>query len=375
MLPYLRFPLSRSRGRRYSEAPHAYRSPYHRDRDRIIHARAFRRLEHKTQVFTAPDSDHFRNRLTHTIEVAQIARTVASALELNEDLVEAMALCHDLGHPPFGHSGERVLDREMQRHGSGFDHNLHALRIVENFEQRYAAFPGLNLTFEVREGIVKHSRDYEPARFPDLAEYRLDERPSIEAQLIDPADEIAYNTADLDDAVDAGLLDPLLVCREVALFDRCMSEARARHPSASEALWFHEALRALLDAMVSGLIDGTQRAAEQAGVQCPDDVRQAASRIARLEGNAADASRQLKTVLTREVYQSAELEAARAGTDRQVTQLFRLFMDRPALLPESYQERISEEPAHRVVCDYIAGMTDKFLPVKYAEVGLSSKAL
>ena len=370
MLSHLRFPSNQSRGRRHPEAAHAYRNPYQRDRDRIIHSRAFRRLEHKTQVFTAPDSDHFRNRLTHTIEVAQIARTVASALELNEDLVEALALCHDLGHPPFGHSGERVLDREMQRHGGGFDHNLHALRVVETFEQRYAAFPGLNLTFEVREGIVKHSRDYEPDRFPDLAEYRLDERPPLEAQLIDPADEIAYNTADLDDAVDAGLLDPSLACREVALFDRCMSDARVRHPSASDALWFREALRALLDTLVSGLINGTRRAAEQAAVQCPDDVRQAASRTACLEGPAADASRQLKTLLTREVYQSAEIEAARARTDRQVAELFRRFMERPELLPESYQSRISEEPPHRVVCDYIAGMTDKFLPAKHAEVGL-----
>ncbi len=370
MLSHLRFPSNQSRGRRHPETAHAYRNPYQRDRDRIIHSRAFRRLEHKTQVFTSPDSDHFRNRLTHTIEVAQIARTVASALELNEDLVEALALCHDLGHPPFGHSGERVLDREMQRHGGGFDHNLHALRVVETFEQRYAAFPGLNLTFEVREGIVKHSRDYEPDRFPDLAEYRLDERPPLEAQLIDPADEIAYNTADLDDAVDAGLLDPSLVCREVALFDRCMSEARARYPSASDALWFREALRALLDTLVSGLINGTRRAAEQAAVQCPDDVRQTASRIACLEGPAADASRQLKTLLTREVYQSAEIEAARFRTDRQVAELFRRFMERPELLPESYQSRISEEPPHRVVCDYIAGMTDKFLPAKHAEVGL-----
>ncbi len=373
MLSHLRFPSSQSRGRRHAETAHAYRKPYQRDRDRIIHSRAFRRLEHKTQVFTAPDSDHFRNRLTHTIEVSQIARTVASALELNEDLVEALALCHDLGHPPFGHSGERVLDREMQRHGGGFDHNLHALRVVETFEQRYAAFPGLNLTFEVREGIVKHSRDYEVSRFPDLAEYRLDERPPLEAQLIDPADEIAYNTADLDDAVDAGLLDPSLVCGEVALFDRCMSDARARHPSAPAALWFREALRALLDSLVSGLIDGTCRAAERAGAQCPDDVRQTASRIACLEEHAADASRQLKTVLTREVYQSAELEAARARTDRQVTELFQRFMERPELLPESYQRRIGEEPPHRVVCDYIAGMTDKFLPAKHAEVGLGSE--
>ena len=184
----------------------------------MIHARAFRRLEGKTQVFTAPESDHFRNRLTHTLEVAQIARTVAGALDLNEDLVEALALVHDVGHPPFGHGGEAVLDSELRKFGEQFDHNLHALRIVERFEQRYAGFPGLNLSFEVREGIIKHSRDYDAAEFPELAEYLLDERPPLEAQLIDAADEAAYNSADLDDALDAGLLDAQTARAEVQLF-------------------------------------------------------------------------------------------------------------------------------------------------------------
>src|SRR5213083_3408794 len=196
----------RSRGRRYPEPSHPYRSDYARDRDRIIHSRAFRRLEAKTQVFTTRYSDHFRNRLTHTIEVAQIARTVAGALGLNVDLVEALALVHDVGHPPFGHAGEKALDAAMRRHGSFFDHNLHALRIVEDFELRYAAFRGLNLTFEVREGIIKHSHDYTADNYPELSEYLLDQRPPLEAQLIDLADEIAYSTADLDDGYEARLL-------------------------------------------------------------------------------------------------------------------------------------------------------------------------
>src|SRR5882672_9513080 len=198
---------AKSRGRRYPEPSHPYRNEYARDRDRIIHARAFRRLEAKTQVFTTRYSDHFRNRLTHTLEVAQIARTVAGALGLNTELAEALALVHDIGHPPFGHAGERKLDELMHPHGAGFDHNLHALRIVEQFEQRYPAHPGLNLTFEVREGIIKHSRDYSPDKFPELNEYLLDQRPPLEAQLIDRVDEIAYNTADLDDALEAELLD------------------------------------------------------------------------------------------------------------------------------------------------------------------------
>src|SRR5207302_2733849 len=195
-----------TRGRRFPEPDHPYRSEYARDRDRIIHSRAFRRLEAKTQVFTTRFSDHFRNRLTHTLEVSQIARTVAGALNLNTELVEALALVHDIGHPPFGHSGERKLDQLMRPFGGSFNHNLHALRIVEQFEQRYLDFPGLNLTFEVREGIIKHSRDYSAASFPQLIEHFLDLRPPLEAQLIDYVDEIAYNTADLDDALEAGIL-------------------------------------------------------------------------------------------------------------------------------------------------------------------------
>ena len=194
MLAHLRFPVERSRGRRYPEAEHAYRNLFQRDRDRIVHSRAFRRLEAKTQVFTPGLSDHFRNRLTHTIEVAQIARTVAGALRLDEDLTEALALAHDIGHPPFGHAGEAELNRQMERFGEGFNHNRHALRIVEQFEQRYARFPGLNLTFEVREGIVKHSRDFGPGEFPELEEYLPGLKPPLEAQLIDLADEVAYNT-------------------------------------------------------------------------------------------------------------------------------------------------------------------------------------
>src|SRR4051794_39780451 len=206
MLARLRFPVAQSRGRRYPEAEHPYRNGFQRDRDRVIHSRAFRRLEAKTQVFTPGLSDHFRNRLTHTIEVAQISRTLANVLGLDEDLTEALALAHDIGHPPFAHAGEEALNAEMARFGEAFEHNLHALRIVETFEQRYARFAGLNLSFEVREGIVKHSRDFGPGDLPGLEEYLPGVRPPLEAQLIDLADEVAYNTADLDDAFSAGML-------------------------------------------------------------------------------------------------------------------------------------------------------------------------
>src|SRR5450631_2818999 len=216
--------VEQSRGRRHPEPSHPYRNDFQRDRDRVVHARAFRRLEAKTQVFTRRYSDHFRNRLTHTIEVAQVSRTIAAQLGLNTDLVEALALVHDIGHPPFGHAGEKALDAAMRQHGLFFDHNLHALRIVEDFEQRYAAFRGLNLTFEVREGIIKHSHDYSAAEFPELAEYLLDQSPPLEAQLIDLADEIAYVTADLDDGYEARLLSLEDIREGIPVFNRFYRE-------------------------------------------------------------------------------------------------------------------------------------------------------
>src|SRR6266403_1083709 len=250
-----------SRGRRYPEPSHPYRSAYARDRDRIIHSRAFRRLEAKTQVFTTRYSDHFRNRLTHTLEVAQIARTVTAALGLNTELAEALALVHDIGHPPFGHAGERKLDELMRAHGGRFNHNLHALRIVEQFEQRYLDFPGLNLTFEVREGIIKHSRDYSAAEFPQLAEYLLDLRPPLEAQLIDWVDEIAYNTADIDDALEAELLDLAVLRKEVSFFDEVYEQVDSAHRGARAKLIFNEALIGVLDGLATDLIETTRRKA------------------------------------------------------------------------------------------------------------------
>src|SRR5437899_3873195 len=250
--------VENSRGRRYPEPPHPYRNDFQRDRDRVIHSRAFRRLEAKTQVFTRRYSDHFRIRLTHTIEVAQIARTIAAQLGLNVDLVEALALVHDIGHPPFGHAGEKALDSAMRQHGLFFDHNLHALRIVEDFEQRYAAFRGLNLTFEVREGIIKHSRDYDPAQFPELSEYCLDKRPPLEAQLIDATDELAYSTADLDDGYEARLLSLDQIIESVPVFGRFFEEVEKLYPAAPKKLQFNEVLRRILDRWVGDLIQNTQ---------------------------------------------------------------------------------------------------------------------
>src|SRR5579884_423327 len=279
MLSRLRFP-DRTAGRRYPELPHPYRNEFQRDRDRVIHSRAFRRLENKTQVFPAGLSDHFRNRLTHTIEVAQIARTVAGALDLNEDLTEALALVHDVGHPPFAHAGEEELDRQMRRFGERFDHNRHALRLVDTFEQRYARFPGLNLTFELREGIVKHSRDLSPGADPDLDEYLPHLRPPLEAQLIDLADEIAYDTADLDDAYSAGLFDIADLRRDLPVFAEGFDLVEGHYPGATARVQFQEVLRGIFDGLVSGLIEGTADAARSAGAGSVDDVRRHSTRIA-----------------------------------------------------------------------------------------------
>ena len=283
-----------SRRRRIPEPAHAYRSEYARDRDRIVHSRAFRRLEAKTQVFTTRFSDHFRNRLTHTLEVAQIARTVASALRLNTELVEALALVHDIGHPPFGHAGERKLDELMRARGGRFNHNLHALRIVEHFEHRYIGFDGLNLTFEVREGIVKHSRDYSAAEFPELAEYLLGQRPPLESQLIDWVDEIAYNSADLDDALEANLLDLDALRHEVPFFADYYAQIDARHPAARTRLKFNEALRLVIDHLASDLITHTEELVRQSGAQSVEDIRRAPARLARFSETGRAQNEQLK---------------------------------------------------------------------------------
>src|ERR1700752_1508258 len=271
--------VEKSRGRRYPEPQHPYRNDFQRDRDRVIHARAFLRLEAKTQVFTRRYSDHFRNRLTHTLEVTQISRTIAGALGLNADLTEALALVHDIGHPPFGHAGEKALNAAMHEHGLFFDHNLHALRIVEDFEQRYAAFRGLNLTFEVREGIIKHSHDYDAKEHPELAEYLLDQRPPLEAQLIDLTDEIAYNAADLDDGYEAHLLSLDQIREGVPPFERFYREAEQLHPNASHKLKFNEALKRVLNLFVDDLITNTRARLNLAGIRTLEDVRNHLDRL------------------------------------------------------------------------------------------------
>jgi dGTPase len=328
-------------------------------------------LEAKTQVFTRRYSDHFRNRLTHTIEVAQISRTIAAQLGLNVDLVEALALAHDVGHPPFGHAGEKTLDGVMQEHGLSFDHNLHALRIVEDFELRYAAFRGLNLTFEVREGIVKHSRDYNAADFPELAEYVLDQRPSLEAQLIDITDELAYNTADLDDGFEAHLITLEQIKEGVPVFARFFDEVQHLYPDAPKKLQFNEVLRRILDRWVGDLIRNTQRAVDRLAGESAratltvQDIRACSRRLASLSAEVETERRQSKEFLYENLYYAPELQPEKADAERIITELFDLWMKNPEKLPHSYQEKAVSEPLARVICDYIAGMTDTYIVEQY----------
>ena len=359
LAPYA-FRPEQTRGRRYPEPRHPYRNDFQRDRDRIIHSRAFRRLENKTQVFTRRHSDHFRNRLTHTIEVAQISRTLAAELELNEDFVETLALAHDIGHPPFGHSGEQALNAAMHNYGDSFDHNLHALHIVEQFEQRYADFPGLNLTFEVREGIIKHSRDYSQ-EFPHLAEYLLDQRPPLEAQLIDLTDEIGYGTADLDDGLEARILTLEQIREGVPVFARFYAAVEQLYPAAPQKLKFNEALKRILDYLVSDLIASVKARLAAAQVNSVEAVRRHPERLAGFTPQAETDRARIKSFLYDNLYCSPVLTADHERAEQIVAEIFDFFMKMPGELPASYREKIQHEPLQHIVCSYIAGMTDNYI--------------
>jgi dGTPase len=361
MLGRLRLGLEHLRGRKYPEPAHPYRNDLQRDRDRIIHTRAFRRLEGKTQVFAAGLHDHFRNRLTHTLEVAQIARTAALALGLNEEYVETLALAHDLGHPPFGHVGEKELNRQMAKFGGSFEHNRHALRIVDLLEQRYARFDGLNLTFEVREGIVKHSRELTPNDDEELQELLPLLRPPLEAQLIDTADEIAYNTADVDDAFSAGLISMENLANACSLHAELIDQIETQFPGAPLRVRFWEVQRQVINFLVNGLIKGTAVAAEAAGVETVDDVRSLRYRLVRLTPEAAKVNDQLRSLLVNHVYSYAQLVHDRSAAVDRLRELFEFLLEYPDRVSAGYRERLHEMPVHRIVCDYIAGMTDAFL--------------
>jgi dGTPase len=348
---------ARTRGRRHAEPPARGRTDYQRDRDRIVHSTAFRRLEYKTQVFVNHEGDLFRTRLTHSLEVAQIGRAIARNLQLNEDLVEAIALAHDLGHTPFGHAGQDALAECMRGQG-GFEHNLQSLRVVEELEERYGAFNGLNLTFESREGILKHCSLDNARRLGELGErFLLKRQPSLEAQIANLADEIAYNNHDIDDGLRSGLLS-LDQIETVPLFARHAAAVRAEYPAIAERRMIHETVRRMINALIVDLTDESTRRIAAAAPETIDEVRQAGPLVAFSSAVRAEADA-LKHFLYDNLYRHYQVMRMTSKARRIVRELFAAFDDEPRLLPADHQARAAHDKP-RAIADYVAGMTDRY---------------
>jgi dGTPase len=376
LAPYAAHALQ-SRGRRFAETPPTARTEFQRDRDRIVHSTAFRRLEYKTQVFVNHEGDLFRTRLTHSLEVAQIARSVARNLRLNEDLVEAISLAHDLGHTPFGHAGQDALHDCMRDHG-GFEHNLQSLAVVDQLEEHYGAFNGLNLCFETREGILKHCSRENARKLGDLGErFLTGKQPSLEAQIANVADEIAYNNHDVDDGLRSGLIS-LEQLSEVSVWHTHFDAARAEFPDIEGRRLIHETVRRIINTLIVDLIEATSRNLERVAPQSLDDVRNAPALVAHSDEVAAQAA-QLKRFLFKNLYRHYRVMRMANKAKRVVTGLFEAFTDDPRLLPPAYQARgpVTEEsandapsPSHdssqaRLIAHYIAGMTDRYALKEY----------
>jgi dGTPase len=351
-----------SRGRKCFEPSHAYRTEFQRDRARIIHSRAFRRMEYKTQVFLNGTGDHLRTRLTHSIEVASISRTIARALRLNEDLAEAIALAHDLGHAPFGHSGEEMLAQCMRDHG-GFDHNRQSLRAVELLETPYPDFPGLNLTFEVREGLRKHERPYK-FPIPGAEEYDC---ASLEAQVADLADEITYYSHDLDDAVDFEILSPAQL-EENEVWRNSHRAVLSRYKGALEPEMRKLIIRDIIDREVHDLVATSAASIAQSGVQTADDVRRQKAPLIRYSNDLAKTNRVLRKFLYQNVYYHPRVSEVNRRACEMLRRVFEAYLAVPDRLGESAMRRIEKEGLHRTVCDYVAGMTDRYLMEEYARI-------
>ena len=356
-----------SRGRAHAEPESEHRNPYQRDRDRIIHSTAFRRLEYKTQVFVNHEGDHYRTRLTHSIEVAQIARSICRSMRLHEDLAEAVALAHDLGHTPFGHSGQDALNAVMQPFG-GFEHNRQSLRIVEKLEHKYAAFPGLNLSYETREGIVKHHSAYDTPSNRDLARFNLHEQPPLEAQIGNLADEIAYNNHDIDDGCRAGML-AIADLRQLELFDRFYSRAEQDFPHVPERLKVNETVRQMINFLIVDVIEETGRRIRAAGVVRFEDVRAAKKSLVGFSRPAAVMNGALKKFLYQHMYRHYRVARMADKAERVVREIFDAYLHNPGMLPTHQQRQMAEAKANnalsdarlgRIIADYIAGMTDRY---------------
>jgi dGTPase len=359
---------SQSRGRVHDEPESPRRNAFQRDRDRIIHSTAFRRLEYKTQVFVNHEGDHYRTRLTHSIEVAQIARSICRAMRLHEDLAEAVSLAHDLGHTPFGHSGQDALHAVMKPYG-GFEHNRQSLRIVEQLERRYAQFPGLNLSYETREGIIKHNSPHDTPRNQDLAAYQLHEQATLEAQFSNLADEIAYNNHDIDDGVRAGILN-VEELRSVDLFRIHHDDACHAHPTADARVQINETTRRMINFMILDAIEETARRIHDAGVETLEDVRRADTQLVGFSRDVRHMNGELKRFLFQNMYRHYRVVRMAVKAERVIQDLFQAYMEHPEMLPAgtaSVRLRQAGDQAARarVIADYIAGMTDRYALDEY----------
>jgi len=356
----------KTKGRVYKEEEHPYRSCYARDRDRIIHSAAFRRLEYKTQVFVIHEGDYYRTRLTHTLEVSQIARTIASALRLNCDLVETISLAHDLGHTPFGHSGEEALAELMRDYG-GFNHNLQGLRVVDILEKRYPDFPGLNLTWETREGIIKHTSSFDlPFNHIELDPEKL---PNLETQVVDIADEIAYDNHDLDDGITSGLIRENQL-EEVKLWEEAKSFVNKKYPQIDSQLRKYQIIRYLINLQVSDLIRETERRLKESDLKSSEDVRNLKEKIVYFSEFMLEKRKPLREFLLKNLYRHYRVIRMSAKAKRFIQELFNVYLLRPEQLPLSAQNRFKKEKedVRRVICDYIAGMTDRFCLDEYKKL-------
>ena len=350
-----------TKGRCYKEEEHPYRSCYQRDRDRIIYSTAFRRLEYKTQVFVNHEGDYYRTRLTHTLEVYQIAKSIARALGLNEDLVEAVSLAHDLGHTPFGHSGEDALGEIMQEHG-GFEHNSQGLRVVDHLEDRYPDFPGLNLTYEVREGIIKHSTPFDRPR-PAIP-FELKGSPLLEIQVVDIADEIAYDNHDLDDGITSGLIKESEL-KAVGLWRQTDKDVRQRYPRVKGEVLKHQIISSLINKQITDLLNRTEANIKRFNVRAAQDAFKIPERIVTMSSSMHAMRLPMREFLTEKLYKHYRVVRMSSKAHRFITSLFQVYLEKPEQLPPNTQARLKKEDKHRVICDYIAGMTDRYALDEY----------
>ncbi|MCX5667055.1 MAG: deoxyguanosinetriphosphate triphosphohydrolase [Candidatus Omnitrophica bacterium] len=350
-----------SKGRLHKEPEHPYRSCYQRDRDRVIYSTAFRRLEYKTQVFVNHEGDHYRTRLTHTLEVAQIAKSIARALQLNEDLVEAIALAHDLGHTPFGHSGEDAL-REIMKDYGGFDHNTQGLRVVDLLEERYPEFPGLNLSYEVREGVIKHSTAYDLPR-PSLP-FEATASPLLEIQVVDVADEIAYDNHDLDDGIASRLIKEEDL-KKVPLWEKEVKAIRKIYPHLKDEVRKYQIIRSLINAQITDILTQTDSNIKRHKIRKVSDVTKLPIRLVTFSKPMEELRKPMRAFLQKNLYQHYRVVRMSNKAHRFITELFNVYSDKPEQLPPSTHDRLKKEDKHQVVCDYIAGMTDRYALDEY----------